>query len=369
MSVKAPAILFAMVLALPAVLWAQPKTPKKLTEAEILKLVELQIDDDAIIHRIRRSDGAGFELTDEIEKRLRTAGASDGVLAALRPQAGEKIPDLADDPERESIAVWADQQYNNDSPLVSELRINGTLVEDFSSTSQRPAGKHIKMGWNTITLKTRVRPEVKKLNYLDFNIGPTHKDPDTGKMVMSPVLWSFNNRTDWSEKNGTMVHRLGPDVKDVTLTFHVLYAGSGKKDRELKDGDFILQHRQDYDGTPMVTSTVFVNGRPLTTFLGRDRNQATITPYLKKGKNEIRLISNRVPNALENNYVEFNIGGPAEYNATQRKYEMKPILKFRSTDGWVQDRKTGQWRVDAADGGDRLERTLTFQLDEVPKAK
>jgi hypothetical protein len=44
-------------------------------------------------------------------------------------------------------------------------------------------------------------------------------------------------------------------------------------------------------------------------------------------------------------------------------------LKFRSTDGWVQDRKTGQWRVDAADGGDRLERTLTFQLDEVPKAK
>ena len=368
MSVKAPAVLFAMVLVLPAVLWAQPKTPKKLTETEILKLVELQIDDEAIINRIRRSDGAGFELTDEIEKRLRSAGASDGVLAALRPRGDDRAPNLPDDPARESIAVWVRQQYNNDSPLVTELRINGNLIEDFSSTSQRPAGKHIKMGWNTITLKTRLRAEVKEWNYLDFDIGPTRKDSGTGKMVMEPVLWSFNNQSDWARRNGVIVHRLGPDVKEVTLTLHLLYAGTDNRNLALKSGDYVLQHRQDYNSTPIVTSTVYVNGHPISTFLGRDRNQVTITPYLKKGKNEIRLISNRVPNALERNAVEFNIGGPTEYNATSEKFEMKPILQFRSTDGWVQDKKSGQWRIDGP-GGERLERTFTFQLDEEPKPR
>jgi hypothetical protein len=365
---KAPAVLFVLVLALPAGLWAQPKEPRKLTEAEVLKLIELQIDDDAIISRIFRSDGAAFELTDEIKKKLRSAGASDEVIAALRPRVDGKFLNLPDDPARETIQVWARQQYSNDSPLVTEVRINGNLVEDFSSTSQRPAGKHIKMGWNTITLKTRLRPEVKEWNYLDFDIGPTRKDPDTGRMVMEPVLWSFSNQSDWAKKGAAIVHRLGPDVKDVTLTCHLLYAGAGKKDLALKTGDYVLQHNQHYNNTPMVTSTVFVNGHPTSTFLGRDRNQVTITPYLKKGKNEIRLISKRVPNALENNYVEFNIGGPAEYNATQGKYEMKPILKFRSTDGWVQDKETGQWRVDGA-AGEKLERIFTFQLDEEPKGK
>lgn len=369
MPVKAPAILFAMALVLPAALWAQPKEPRKLTEADVVKLVELQIDDDAIINRIHRSDGPAFELTKEIEARLRLAGASDEVLAALRPQGSPQAPRLPDDPARETIAVWVHQQYSSDCPLITELRMNGNLVEDFSSTSQRAIGKHIKMGWNTMTLKTRLRPEVKEINYLTFNIGPTRKDSDSGKTLMEPVLWTFSNRTDWSEKKGVIVHRLGRDVKEVTMTYHLYFAGSGKRTEEIKNGDYILQHDQRYFDEPIVTSTVFVNGHPLTTFLGQKRNQETITRYLKAGKNEVRVVARRVPNILENNSVTFNIGGPAEYNATSEKFEMKPVLQFRSSDGWVQDKKSGQWRLDLPSGGDQIERTFTFQLDEAPKVK
>jgi hypothetical protein len=359
-----PAAVFLVVLSV-AVLWGQPpKEPRPLTEAEVLKLIELQIDDGAIVARIQRGGGADFEVTDAIVKKLRGAGASDQVIAALRPRVDKDLK-LPDDPARETIEVWVRQDYNNDCPLVSELRVNGNLIDKFSSTSQRAMGKHVKMGWNTLTLKTTVRPEVKDSNSLKFLIGPTHKDPATGRTVMEPVLWSFTNRTDWSQKNGVYRHRLGPDVKEATLSFQLLYAGAQSSKAEVKAGDFVLQHNQDYLDTPIVTSTVFVNDQPLTTFLGQERNQAVITALVKKpGDNEVKVVTHRITNVLENNNVRFDFGGPAAYNATQEKFEMKPLLNFRSTDGWIQDKQSGQWEVSGKAPGGPLQRDFSFKLDE-----
>src|SRR5262249_45643893 len=154
-----------IVLSLPVALWGQPqKSPKPLTEADVLKLIELQMEDGCIVARIQRGGGPAFQLDSATEKRLRGAGASDEVIAALKGQVGAKAADLQDDPARETFAVWVEQDYSRNSPLVSELRINGNLIDEFTSTAQRACGKHVKMGWNTLTLKTRVLDEVKVWN-------------------------------------------------------------------------------------------------------------------------------------------------------------------------------------------------------------
>jgi hypothetical protein len=354
-------------LAVPLALWGQPSKP--LSKADVVKLIELQIDDDAIVARIEKGGTVGFKLDEVTEKELRGIGASDLVIRALRGTPDDKPAGLPDDPARETIAVWVHQQYSNDCPLVSELRVNDKLVEEFSSTSQRAIGKHLKMGWNTLTLKTKARPEVKEWNYLDFDIGPTRKDAQSGKVVMSPVVWSFTNKSDWSEQNKVVKHRLGPDVKEVTLTFRLYFAGLKHEAASVKAGAFILNHNQSYHETPPVTSTVFVNGTALTTFLGTKRNTVVVTPLLKKGKNEVRLVSSRIPNALDNNAVSFHVGGPAEYNATNSKFEFSPVLNFRSTDGWVQDKKSGQWGVEGKPELTSADRTFTFMLDADPAGK
>ena len=146
------------------------------------------------------------------------------------------------------------------------------------------------MGWNTVTVRTRVRPEVTEENRLQIEIGPTRKDPETGKVVMDPVLWSFTNGTDWKHQGTTMRHRSGPDVKEVTLTFRVFFAGLKYVSGAVKAGDYVLEHQQTYIDTPQVTSTVFVNGTPLNTFLSPGVKAVVITPLLKKGKNELDIV-------------------------------------------------------------------------------
>ena len=124
---------------------------------------------------------------------------------------------------------------------------------------------------------------------------------------MDPVLWSFRNNTDWKHVGNTMRHRSGPDVKEVTLTFRVFFAGLKYVSGAVKAGDYVLEHQQTYIDTPQVTSTVFVNGTPLNTFLSPGGKAVVITPLLKKGKNEFRVFSSRVPNLLEGNTVSFHV--------------------------------------------------------------
>ena len=369
MSRTLPAAALVLALAVPVALWGQT-TPKKLTKADVLKLIELQIDDAAIVARIEQGGGPDFAPDAATEKEFRTAGASEAVIAALRRKPDDAPADMPDDKEdRERLGVWARQVYSNDCPLASEVKVNGHLIDEFSSTAQRGGGKHFKMGWNTVTVRTRVRPEVTEENRLQIEIGPTRKDPESGKVVMDPVLWSFTNGTDWKHQGTTMRHRSGPDVKEVTLTFRVFFAGLKYVSGAVKAGDYVLEHQQTYIDTPQVTSTVFVNGTPLNTFLSPGGKAVVITPLLKKGKNEFRVFSSRVPNLLEGNTVSFHVAGPAEYNATAQKYELNHLLNFRTTEVWVQDKKSGQWRADGKPGLEQQDWVVPLQLEAEPRRK
>ena len=164
-------------------------------------------------------------------------------------------------------------------------------------------------------------------------------------------------------------HRLGPDTREVTHTYQLFLAGLGHEAQKVRDGDYVLQVDQSYSRVPPVTATVFVNGTPLTTFLGDDRRQVVVTPLLKKGKNEIKVVAARVGNVIESNELSMELGGPAEYSPREEKFLVPPVKQFKAITGWSQDKKTGQWRNDAKPGSDTLERVAEFILDEEPKAK
>lgn len=343
---------------------------KPLTEAQVLKLIELQIEDLAIINRIRQGGGALTWVDPDALKRLKEAGASDAVLSALRPSAANGEPTLADDAARQRFAVHVTQWSSQDSGLESELRINGHLAGAFSSTSSAPIGQFIQMGWNTLTLRTKVRPGIKEKNSLRFQIGPVEKKNRGEKEVMSPVVWEFNNDVDWRESNGVIEHSSKPGTKEATLTFRLYYAGLAGESYKPSEGDYVLHHSEWTHCTPQITSTVFVNNRPLTTFLGQtSRNNVIITSMVTKGRNEIKVITSEISNILNKNDIRFEVLGPAEYNAKSQKYLLNPITKFHSNEGWEQDEKTGRWRPYGNQRGDRLERTVNFDLAEAPKGK
>src|SRR4051794_13725007 len=76
-----PALLFALVLATCPSAPAQQARP--LGEADLIKLVELQVGDEAVVARVEKS-GVAFPVGTEVLERLRRAGVSDVVLAAVR---------------------------------------------------------------------------------------------------------------------------------------------------------------------------------------------------------------------------------------------------------------------------------------------
>lgn len=115
-----------------------------------------------------------------------------------------------------------------------------------------------------------------------------------------------------------------------------------------------------------MTATVFVNGTPLNTFTVSSR-QVVITPYLKQGKNEIKLISTRVKNAIRQNDIEFQVGGPAEWNVTKGSYELAPVVQFGSMQGWKQDPKSGQFTNPAKLNSETVERVIPFFLKVAPQ--
>ena len=114
-----------------------------------------------------------------------------------------------------------------------------------------------------------------------------------------------------------------------------------------------------------MNGTVFVNGHPVSTFLGRER-QVVITPYLKKGENTIKLVSARVKDTVAGNDVKFQVGGPAEYNVTSGRFELKPVAQFEAMEGWKRDPKNGQLVSQAKPDADTVEREIKFTLDHEP---
>ncbi len=72
------------ILAQPAIARSQKDRP--LSEANLTKLIELRIEDDAIAGKLRTA-GVAFAIDDALIKRLKEAGASDTVIAATRTAA------------------------------------------------------------------------------------------------------------------------------------------------------------------------------------------------------------------------------------------------------------------------------------------
>jgi hypothetical protein len=263
------------------------------------------------------------------------------------------------------LMVWVKRQTGyQDNPLQSEFSINGATVDVFTSDTQKTIGKHLKKGWNDIAIETTPQQPASNNNSLWFSIGPVSRDKND-RQVMMP-LWKFGNGTDWEYNDGKFSHATGPDLKKVSLSYRVYYAGLEHEHGKVRTGDYWLQGgpQTNYLNVPL-TATVFVNDTPLNSFILAER-QVVITPLLKKGKNEIKLVSSRVDNAVYANDIILSVAGPAEYHAARRKFEAKPIVEFKAMQGWEHEKKTGQLVSKADPHAKTIERIVPFFLDEAP---
>lgn len=278
------------------------------------------------------------------------------------------LPVSAQKTGSEPFLLWVKPNFGSwDNPLHSEFSVNGKTVNIFTSDTFEPIGQYLKEGWNTITIKTTPQQPANKSNGLIFRLGPAHKTPGKDQWIMEPIIWEFRNDTDWKFDNGRYSHPLGPDVKEVTLSYKIYYAGLQNENLKLKAGDFIISGKPTFSSwNSPITATVFVNGTPLNSFLLAKRGMV-ITPFLKQGKNEIKLISSRVKHSIEKNDIEFEVAGPAEWNVGKGQYLLKPILKFKSMQGWTFDSKTGILVNRAKPDSESIERVIPFFLKEVPK--
>lgn len=262
----------------------------------------------------------------------------------------------------EALSIWAERHYASwDNPLHTEFVINGTTVDIFTSDKVEPVAGQIKDGWNTLVLKTTPQVPASKANGLIFRIGAAQQQGNT--IAVSPVLWRFDNETDWRlEDDGSYSHPLGPGVDSVDLTFRVYYAGMEREGGELKAGDYVMLGKPRYASwNSPVVATVWINGTPFNSFAGAER-QLIVTDLLKPGKNEIKLVSGRVQNAIKNNDIEFWIGGPAEWSVADRRFNVKPLVQFKAMQGWRQNPKTGQLENPMKAGADEIERMIPFML-------
>src|SRR5205814_9929814 len=76
---------WSLILAMVLVVWipARGGGGQPLSEATLTKLIELPIDDGAIASKLRK-EGIGLAVDAAMVRRLKRAGASDAVIAAVR---------------------------------------------------------------------------------------------------------------------------------------------------------------------------------------------------------------------------------------------------------------------------------------------
>ncbi len=263
------------------------------------------------------------------------------------------------------LSVWVKRNYGTwDNPLHSEFIINGKTINIFTSDTIESVKEHFKPGWNTITIKTTPQVPASAGNHLTMRIGPMRKEGN--KMIMDPVLWQIDNGTDWKFANGNYSHPLGPDVKEVTLSYNVYYVGPEPENKTIKAGDYVLSGTPTYASwNSPVTAAVTINGTPLNSFALAGRT-IVITPYLKQGKNEIKLVSTRVKNSISDNDIAFQILGPAEWNVQRGKFLLAPILQFKTKQGWTMDTKSGLLINPIKRDSETIERVIPFMLKEAP---
>lgn len=266
------------------------------------------------------------------------------------------------------MMLWVERNLKNkESALHSELVINGKTVNIFTSDTWEPIDRYLQQGWNTISIKTTAQEPASDFNDLIFRIGPARRDPRSKAMVMDPVVWKFRNgEPDWKLRpDGTLRHALGPKVKEVEVTMQLYFAGLQNEAREIDNGDLVLIAEPNFDSrsNTSVSATIFINDTPITSFTS-PRRQIVITPFLKKGKNEIKVVSARVRNALEDNDVKITIAGPARWNATEQRYMLKPLLQSKAMQGWMRDSVTGRLVNRAKPDSETIERILPLLLKD-----
>jgi hypothetical protein len=78
--IAGPSLVLALLLTPDASSWGQQA--RRLNEADVIKLIELQVPDDVVISKVKA--GLDFAVDAAALDRLKAAGASDQVLAAVR---------------------------------------------------------------------------------------------------------------------------------------------------------------------------------------------------------------------------------------------------------------------------------------------
>ncbi len=269
------------------------------------------------------------------------------------------------------LSLSVSREYGSwENPLHSELSINDVAINIFTSEAAEPIAEHLKEGWNTITLTTTPQEPASKANGLVFRIGRMKRDEARKSLAMESVLWEFRNGTDWkfTEATQSFSHPLGPKVKEVTLSYRLFNAGLDREGVEVNAGDYVLTGKPAFGSwNSPVVGTVWVNGTPLNSFLLEPRS-VVITPLLKKGRNEIKLVSTRVKNSIKGNDIQFEIAGPAEWNVTENKFVLPRVAQFNAMQGWVQDPKSGQLIQRLKPSAEELERVIPFLLKTAPPA-
>jgi len=362
--------LFALCLCLLPAARAAWAADQRLSENDLKRLVELQIGEECILAKIQK-DGLSFTLDEQALSRLKQAGVPERLLAAAEHASREKTPGTpepaAEAASGQPIMVWVERQYSYiENPLHTEFSVNGKTVDIFTSDTRKDVGKHLKRGWNTISLKTTPQEPAKELNQLILRIGPVQQDPKSDRLLMKPVLWTLRNGTDWQFKEGKASHRLGPGTKEVTLNYRVYLASLDLENLSMANGDYVLQGNTQYGYVaPALSTTVFVNGAPLTSFLGEDR-QIVVTSLLKQGKNDVKMVSIPVKDAMTDSDVTVEVFGPVQYNARTEKFEAKPIVQLKAMQGWEREDRTGQLVSMTDPKVETLERTLPFVLEQMP---
>jgi hypothetical protein len=317
--------------------------------------------------KIGEKTGRGQELAERYTARVDFAKASAEAIAAR--QAAEAAVQAETALTGAPFVLSVSREYNSwDNPLHSELSINDVAVNIFTSETNEPIADQLKEGWNTITLKTTPQEPANKANSLLFRIGRMKKDDASKALTMAPVIWEFRNGTDWKFNDATQSfsHPLGPKVKEVTISYRIFNAGIDREVVEVSAGDYVLIGKPAYSSwNSPVVGTVFVNGTPLNSFLLEQRS-VVITPLLKKGRNEIKLVSTRVKNSIARNDIQFEIAGPAEWNVAESKYTLPRVIQFNAMQGWVQDPKSGQLIQRLKPNAEEIERVIPFLLKTAP---
>jgi len=285
---------------------------------------------------------------------------------ALKKAAGQDVAEGK--PVADAIELMAQRGLGGENPLHSEVTVNGKLVDIFSGDTHKSIAPHLRQGWNTIEVKTTPQESASHNNSLVFRIGLMEKSGKREVLTMRPVLWKFHNEAGWKFRDGKYTYLPNPEAKDSSRAYQVYYAGLEHEQRSLHNGDYVVVAKPEIPARDSpVTVTLFINGTPLNTFLGEDR-QLVVTPLLREGKNKIRIVSARVKNSVDNNDMRIEVGGPAEYSPRQQKYLYHRILQISGTEGWSRHDKTGQLVSQKDPEADRLERTVSFVLDKAPKA-